>query len=64
MAEINRIFWMLVFLLGAAVFGWLSWQDNSSSTIAWFMLTSLWSAVCAIAYTVLHWFLVDKKSSG
>lgn len=63
MAEINRIFWIVVFLLGVLVFGWLEWQNSSSSQIAWFLLTSLWSAVCAIAYTVLHWFLVDNKQS-
>jgi len=61
MAEINRIFWMIVFLLGVVLFGWLAWQDSSDSKVAWFMLTSLWSAICAIAYTVLHWFLVDKR---
>ena len=63
MAEFNRIFWMVVFLLGVAVFGWMEWQDSSGSQVAWFMLTSLWSAVCAIAYTVIHWLLVDRKSS-
>lgn len=63
MAEVNRIFWMIAFLLGVIVFGWLEWQDSNSSQIAWFMLTSLWSAVCAIGYTVIDWFLVDKKNS-
>ena len=62
MADINRIIWMIVFLLGMIAFGWQEWHDNSGSKIAWFLMTSIWSAVCAIAYTVLHWFLVEKNA--
>lgn len=64
MADINRIVWMVLFLLGVVVFAWITWQDGSSSQMAWFILTSLWSAVCAIGYSILHWFIVDRKTES
>jgi len=50
-----------MFFIGVILFGWLEWQYQTGSGMVWFMLTSLWSAICAIGYTVLNWFLVDNK---
>ena len=47
-------------MLGAIVIAWMEWQDNNSSAMAWFLLTSLWSAVTGIGYTVVHWFIERK----
>jgi len=60
MVELNRLAWMVLFLLGTALFAWWEWQDNNGSQMAWFMLTSLWSAGCGIGYTVIHWFVSDR----
>lgn len=57
MIEFNRVLWMVLFLLGTAVFAWLELKDNGGNTMVFFLLTSLWSAVCGIGYTVLHWFI-------
>ena len=64
MAEINRVAWMVIFLLGTAVFAWMEWHSSSNSAMVWFMLTSMWSAVCGIGYTVLHWFITNSTSRG
>jgi len=64
MVELNRLVWMVLFLLGTALFAWWEWHDNSGSQMAWFMLTSLWSAVCGIGYTVIHWFVSDRTPGG
>lgn len=60
MAVFNRVIWMVIFLLGTGIFAWLEWRGGDGSTMAWFMLTSLWSAVCGISYTVIHWFIVER----
>jgi len=60
MVELNRLVWMVLFLFGTALFAWWDWQGNSDSQMAWFMLTSLWSAICGIGYTVVHWFVSGK----
>ena len=57
MADINRVAWGVVFFLGTAIFLWIEWQNDSLSAMGWFLLTSLWSAVCGIGYTVVHWLL-------
>jgi hypothetical protein len=60
MADFNRVSWMVIFLLGAGIFVWLEWQGGGGSTMVWFLLASLWSAVCGISYTVLDWFIERK----
>lgn len=61
MEGFNRVFWMLIFLLGAGLIILLEWQGEAGSAMLWFMLTSLWSAICGISYTVIQWFIVEKK---
>ena len=56
-ADINRVAWGVIFFLGATIFLWMEWQDDSGSPMAWFLLTSLWSAVCGIGYSVVHWLI-------
>ena len=58
----NRIIWIVLFLSGTAVFAWQEWYDSSGSSMVWFIFTSLWSAICAIGYTILDWFLVNRKT--
>lgn len=62
MAVFIRVTWMAIFLLGTATFAWLELRSNSGSAMVWFMLTGLWSAICGIAYTVHHWFIVDRTA--
>ncbi|MDH5352931.1 MAG: hypothetical protein OEY09_00700 [Gammaproteobacteria bacterium] len=57
MSNINRVVWGIIFFLGAAIFFWMDWQDDHGAAMGWFMLTGLWSAVCGIGYTVVHWLL-------
>lgn len=60
MAVFNRVIWMVIFLIGTGVFAWLEWQGDDGSPMAWFLLTSLWSALCGISYTVIHWFIAER----
>ena len=57
MADINRVAWGVIFFLGVAIFAWMEWQDAAGSAMGWFILISLWSAVCGIGYSVVHWFI-------
>ena len=57
MEDINRVAWGTLFILGVAVFIWMEWQGDALSAMGWFLLTSLWSAVCGIGYSVVHWFI-------
>ena len=59
-ADVIRIAWMAIFLLGVAIFAWLEWRGSEPSAMAWFLLTSLWSAISGIGYTVMHWYLVER----
>ena len=52
-----RLTWILIFFVGTAGFSWLEWQSESISFMGWFFLTSIWSAVCGIAYTIMDWYL-------
>lgn len=59
-ANVVRIAWMAIFLLGAAILGWLEWRSSEPSAMAWFLLSGLWSAISGIGYTVMHWYLVER----
>ena len=63
-AVVVRVAWMVIFLVGAAASAWLEWTSAAPSAIAWFLISGVWSAVCGIGYTVLHWFAVDQASRG
>lgn len=60
MAVVIRIMWMAIFMFGAAAFAWLEWRGSELSAMAWFLLTGLWSAICGIGYTLMHWFKVER----
>jgi hypothetical protein len=62
MAVVIRVAWMAIFLLGTAALAWLEWRSSEPSTMAWFLFTGVWSAVCGIGYTVMHWFKLDRTS--
>jgi len=53
----NRIIWSIIFIAGSAWFVWYDWNEGSSSPMAWFLVTGLWSAFCGIAYSLVHWLL-------
>lgn len=63
MIEFNRVLWMVLFLVGTAIFAWLELQDTGGNTMVFFLLTSLWSAVCGIGYTVMHWFIARRADN-
>jgi len=54
---INWLFWGGLFFFGTAVSGWLEWQSREAHTLAWFLAISLWSALCAIGYSLMDWLL-------
>jgi len=55
--DFNRILWITIFLLGSLSFFWLEWQSDFFGAMAMFLLTSLWSAACAIAYSIIDWVI-------
>jgi len=62
MVDVNRFAWMVIFLVGAAVFVGLGWQEGGQSAMGWFLFTSIWSAFCGISYTVLHWVIENRSN--
>ena len=60
--DYNRIAWVLIFLLGTAIFSWIEWAGVHVSFMGWFLLTSVWSAVCGIGYSVMDWLIQNKNS--
>jgi len=58
--KLNRYLWITVFLAGAVVMSTLHWQEEYH-TFGWFLLTSLWSAFCAIGFSIFYWLTDFKK---
>ncbi len=58
---INRIVWMMIFLVVSAIFAWSEWGNAPQSAVGWFLATSLWSAVCGIGYSVCDWWVVYRR---
>ncbi|UCE90118.1 MAG: hypothetical protein JSW10_04690 [Pseudomonadota bacterium] len=61
---LNRVIWMLLFLVGATLFAWLEWSGDEPSTMGWFLLTSIWSAVSGIGFTACSWWLQRASRFG
>ncbi|VAX13678.1 hypothetical protein MNBD_GAMMA24-670 [hydrothermal vent metagenome] len=55
----NWFFWSLLFFSGSFLLAWLEWQSLTSHILGWFLATSLWSAICAIGYSLVDW--LSKK---
>jgi len=55
--DYNRALWIVIFILGTVIFTIMEWQSEVLTVMAWFLLTSFWSAACAIAYTITDWLL-------
>lgn len=55
--SLNRMIWIAIFIIGSLSFLLINWESDNTNVMAWFMLTSLWSAACAIAYTIIDWLL-------
>ena len=49
-----------MFLVGAEAFACLKWRDAQQSLMGWFLLTSLWSAVCGVGFTVSRWWIAVR----
>jgi len=60
--SLNRVIWMLIFLGGTALFAWLEFGSEEGLAMAWFLETSIWSAVCGIGFTGCHW-LIERVES-
>lgn len=56
-AKINRIIWIIFFLAGSVYFVFLEWGDEQNQALGWFLLMGLWSAICAIGFTIFDWLL-------
>ncbi|HEB56125.1 MAG TPA: hypothetical protein ENI98_07445 [Gammaproteobacteria bacterium] len=52
----NWFFWSLLFFSGSLLSTWLEWQSITAHTLGWFIAISLWSAICAIGYSLVDWF--------
>ncbi|VAX09609.1 hypothetical protein MNBD_GAMMA25-2331 [hydrothermal vent metagenome] len=55
----NWFFWSGLFASGTLLSLWWEWQSDVSHSIGWFIAISLWSAVCAIGYSLIDW--ISKK---
>lgn len=64
--SLNRFVWMLIFLGGTALFAWIESDSEDGLAMAFFLETSIWSAVCGIGFTACHWFVhrAEAKRSG
>ncbi len=61
--DYNRTLWIIIFFLGTFTFLWMERHSENIDVMAWFLLTSLWSAACAIAYTIIDWFLTRPNNT-
>lgn len=61
MAQINRVFWIILFLSGCLYFALLEWSEDANQSLGWFLLTSLWSAFCGIGFTIFDWLFRFKN---
>ncbi len=61
MAQINRVFWIILFLSGCLYFAMLEWSEETNQSLGWFLLTSLWSAFCGIGFTIFDWLFRFKN---
>lgn len=55
--DYNRALWIIIFLIGTFVFFWTESTSDEINPMAAFLLTSLWSAACAICYTIIDWLI-------
>lgn len=53
----NRLVWIVLFLLVSALFAWAEWREGGAPGIGWFLAASLWSAVCGIGFSACDWWL-------
>ena len=60
LTTINRAFWSLLFILGSVTFAFWEYESASNIGIGWFLITSFWSALCAIAYSIIEWIIHQK----
>lgn len=58
---INRALWIVLFVAVSAWLGWLEWRSGSGTAVGWFFVTSLWSAVCGVGYTLCDWWLARGR---
>ncbi|MES0326593.1 MAG: hypothetical protein ABUK13_00235 [Gammaproteobacteria bacterium] len=58
---LNRAVWSLLFLVGSALLAFWEYENSSNVGIGWFLITSIWSAVCAIAYSIIEWIIHQKS---
>lgn len=58
----SRVVWSGLFLSVSAAFAWLEWRSGASSAMGWFLVTSLWSALCGIGFTVSEWWIGNQDS--
>lgn len=62
MLLINRIVWIGVFIAGSLLLIIFDWMDQQQgNVIGWFLLTSVWSAVCGIGFSVCNLILQSIK---
>ncbi len=53
----NWFFWSSLFFSGCLAAVWLEWRSFTAHTLGGFVAISLWSAICAIGYSLFDWFL-------
>ena len=47
-------------MVGAVLLALWEYESLSKVGIGWFLITSFWSAVCAIAYSIIEWIIHRK----
>ena len=60
---INRITWIVIFLLVSVLLAWAEWRNGPGSGVGWFLAVSLWSAVSGIGFSICDWLLRGKAQS-
>ena len=58
--KVNRIIWGGIFISGSLLWTYLEYSHNGHIGLGWFLITSIWSAVCAIAYSLTEWLIHQK----
>lgn len=59
---LNRSLWIGLFLGVSTILVWLEWRSETGSAMGWFLVLSLWSALCGIGFTIVEWWLGSRGS--
>ncbi len=63
-ANVNRVVWMIIFMVVAVALAAMEWKDQGFSLMGWFLATGIWSAICGISYSICDWLILARSGEN